>query len=202
MAAAGSIYILINPSIQGMLKIGKTTKSAEVRARELSTHTGLPTAFLVAYEVYVCDCDRAERDVHDRLKVFRVSDDREFFSAPLKRAIEVLEETAYVYPVDAPQWTCEDELLNVEFRGKLWESDELLDTAKSIERSDPSEAIARLALATQIGGGRKSVNLLISIGQRLHTSDVEKALDLIERYTTDDRFRPIVEDLFHRLGII
>ncbi len=37
----GHIYILMNPTMPGYLKIGMTTRSPEERARELSNSTGV-----------------------------------------------------------------------------------------------------------------------------------------------------------------
>jgi len=93
-AATGYIYILINPAMKDLLKIGKTTRSPEERAVEISQGTGIPTPFVVAYEEQVHDCDLAERIIHDRLKEYRYSRDREFFQIPLKDAVRVAREVA------------------------------------------------------------------------------------------------------------
>src|SRR3954466_7359261 len=53
----GFVYILINPSLPGLVKIGKTTRSSESRAMELSAPTGLPTPFIVAFDEEFDDCD-------------------------------------------------------------------------------------------------------------------------------------------------
>jgi hypothetical protein len=88
----GYIYILTNPSIKRMVKIGRTMRPPEERAAELSKHTGLPTAFSVAYHERVSDCDLVENLVHEKLNAFRVSEDREFFKMPLKEAIQIVAE--------------------------------------------------------------------------------------------------------------
>ncbi len=88
--ARGYVYILENKSLHGRLKIGKTTRTPEQRAKELSS-TGLPTPFIVAYSVYVFDCDAAERYVHSKLDRYRISNNREFFSVPLEKAIGLLD---------------------------------------------------------------------------------------------------------------
>lgn len=49
MIEPGHIYILVNPSMEGLVKIGKTTRDPESRARELSQATGVPTPFYVAF---------------------------------------------------------------------------------------------------------------------------------------------------------
>ena len=51
--AAGYIYALINPSLEGLVKIGKTTRDPTDRVRELSSSTAAPTPFVLAFDVYV-----------------------------------------------------------------------------------------------------------------------------------------------------
>ena len=92
MAEKGYIYILMNASMPKLLKIGKTTKAPEERASELSVSTGVPTPYHVAYHVWVEDCDGTEKEIHDKLAPYRISNKREFFSAPLKLAISLLSE--------------------------------------------------------------------------------------------------------------
>ena len=90
------VYILINPSMKGLLKIGMTNRSPEDRALELSGSTNMPTPFSVAYDEIVPDGYLAEKIIHEELarKGFRVSDSREFFSIPLKTAIQVVSQVA------------------------------------------------------------------------------------------------------------
>lgn len=92
MSEPGHIYVMINPSIEGLVKIGKTTRDPESRAKELSQATGVATPFYVAYSIEVEDCHSAEEYVHAVLehKGFKRSPNREFFEMPLRDAIEVL----------------------------------------------------------------------------------------------------------------
>lgn len=92
MKAAGIVYVLINPSFQGLLKIGKTERSSEERARELSIATGVPTPFIVAFEEHFDDCVAAEKLVHALLEEqgCRVTQNREFFSLALKDAVRAV----------------------------------------------------------------------------------------------------------------
>ncbi|MGL4909067.1 MAG: GIY-YIG nuclease family protein [Bacteroidales bacterium] len=87
--AQGYVYALINPSLHGLVKVGKTIKEPEVRAKEISSDTGVPTPFIVAFKVFVSDCDSAESYLHSLLEVkgFRVNKNREFFNAPLEEII-------------------------------------------------------------------------------------------------------------------
>jgi len=97
MSNVGHVYILVNPSHK-LLKIGKTTKTPEERAAELSS-TGVPAPFMVAYFERVSDCDLAEARVHAELAAFRVNGDREFFSVSLKVAIKAVSEVAGSFPI-------------------------------------------------------------------------------------------------------
>ena len=92
MKEPGYIYVLVNPSMEGLVKIGKTTRDPESRAKELSQATGVATPFYVAFNIYVPDCHSAEEFVHAILehKGFRNTPNREFFQMPLSQAIEVL----------------------------------------------------------------------------------------------------------------
>lgn len=95
----GYIYALINPSLQGLIKVGKTTRHPKDRAKELSSHTGVPTPYIVAYYKKVGDCNKAERYVHSQLENngFRVSENREFFNASLADVIDIMLEAETVY---------------------------------------------------------------------------------------------------------
>jgi hypothetical protein len=87
----GWVYILINTSIDpSLLKIGMTTKTPEERAAEISSATGVPTPYIVAYEAQVKECARAERLVHEALCMYRVNARREFFQLPLKVAVDTV----------------------------------------------------------------------------------------------------------------
>jgi cold shock CspA family protein len=89
MTESGYVYALINVSMQGLVKIGRTQRDPDERARELSTATGVPTPFVLVFDAYFQDCARAEAYVHTVLesKNYRVTSNREFFVAPVKEVI-------------------------------------------------------------------------------------------------------------------
>ncbi|MBT4552270.1 GIY-YIG nuclease family protein [bacterium] len=90
----GWIYILINPALKkDLLKIGKTKRHPEARAKELST-TGIPTEFHVAYELEVKNCDKVEAIIHKKLSSYRYTRNREFFKIPLRKAILIMNNIA------------------------------------------------------------------------------------------------------------
>jgi hypothetical protein len=48
--AVGYLYVLVNSSMPGLVKVGKTARSPTQRADELSGVTGVATPFIVAFE--------------------------------------------------------------------------------------------------------------------------------------------------------
>lgn len=88
----GHLYVLANSAMPGLIKIGKTTRSPTERAYELSSATGLPTPFIVVYEQLFSSCSSAELFVHTYLALrgHRVSDNREFFNAPVNDVIRAI----------------------------------------------------------------------------------------------------------------
>lgn len=67
-------------------KIGMTCRSVEERMRELSQFSGVPVPFRAVHSVRVIDCVLAEELLHEKLDVFRLQPNREFFDLPLARA--------------------------------------------------------------------------------------------------------------------
>ncbi|MCM2535199.1 GIY-YIG nuclease family protein [Neobacillus pocheonensis] len=94
MSNPGYIYILINPSIEGMVKIGKTTRDPGDRVAELSSATGVPTPFILVYKEYFSNCTLAETIIHGFLeeKGNRVSSNREFFNIAVWEAIKIIQD--------------------------------------------------------------------------------------------------------------
>ena len=106
----GYVYALINSSLKGLVKVGKTTRNPEQRAVELSSATGVPTPFIVGYEILVEDCDAAEIFVHEILGIMglRLAKNREFFQASLSQVVSALVECQGIYGIDSEDY-CEDE---------------------------------------------------------------------------------------------
>lgn len=89
-AGCGIVYILTNPSMPGLVKIGMTTRDMSARLRELNAATGVPQAFEVIYTIRVSDCAAAERSVHEALREKRTNQGREFFQVSTAEAIDAL----------------------------------------------------------------------------------------------------------------
>lgn len=87
----GIVYVLTNPSMPGLVKIGKTTRgSIEVRLSELYS-TGVPVPFECAYAGRVQDETRVERAFHLAFGPYRINPKREFFQIEPEQAIALLE---------------------------------------------------------------------------------------------------------------
>lgn len=91
---SGYIYVMMNPSMQGIVKIGFTRRTPEERLEELSKATGVPTPFILVYKEHFNDCIRAEKLIHSMLEERgeKVSSNREFFSTEVSKAIKVVQE--------------------------------------------------------------------------------------------------------------
>ena len=94
MGAPGFIYVLANPSMPDLVKIGRTERSAADRVRELSAATGVPTPFVLIYEAAFDDCAEAEVLIHRELEErgARLAPNREFFTVRIHEAVRAVVE--------------------------------------------------------------------------------------------------------------
>lgn len=60
----GILYVLTNPVMLGLVKIGCTTGQLEDRIKELSSHTGVPVAFSCHFAAQVSDMAVKEKTLH------------------------------------------------------------------------------------------------------------------------------------------
>ena len=89
----GCVYILKNPAMPGLIKIGYTTRTAEDRARELYDGAlGVPKPFVVAH---INDCEepqKLEAIIHEKLTKYRINKNREFFEYPADDANQLVKD--------------------------------------------------------------------------------------------------------------
>jgi hypothetical protein len=83
------VYILTNPTIPDLIKIGRTT-NLEDRLRNLSSHSGVPIPFEVFYACQVDDAVKVERHIHEGFGDHRVNPKREFFRVNPERVLAIL----------------------------------------------------------------------------------------------------------------
>ena len=89
---AGYVYVLVNSSMPGLVKVGKTRRLPSERVQELSSATGVATPFVVAFEELCDDCDAVESAIHAELEErgFRQAQNREFFRATPNEVIRIM----------------------------------------------------------------------------------------------------------------
>lgn len=111
MSDKGYVYVLVNPSMEGYVKIGKTKRKPEVRVQELSQATGVPTPFILAYAACVNDCSHAETYLHTffETKGKRVSDNREFFDVTTTEAIDAIHQYQNEFGIAVDNGDIEDD---------------------------------------------------------------------------------------------
>ena len=85
----GTVYVLTNPAMEGLVKIGKTTRDVSLRLADLYT-TGVPLPFECEYAAKVKDVDATEKAFHLGFKKDRVNIKREFFKIDPEQAIAFL----------------------------------------------------------------------------------------------------------------
>jgi hypothetical protein len=84
-----------------VLKIGRTGRTVDTRAKELSRPTGVPTPFQCEYTLAVDDSIRAERIVHRVLDRYRIHPRREFFKVPHLDIVRACFDTLDAYQCSA-----------------------------------------------------------------------------------------------------
>jgi len=87
---AGIVYVLSNPSMPGIVKIGQTSRKIDERLRELSTSTGVPQPFSREALFSSSNPIKDEQKIHNNLSAARVSDNREFFRLSPKDAVDAI----------------------------------------------------------------------------------------------------------------
>ena len=85
----GIVYILTNPAMPGLVKIGQTTNEITNRMIELNT-TGVPFPFDCLFACEVDNCKLVENTLHKAFYPYRVNPKREFFQIDPDQAIVVL----------------------------------------------------------------------------------------------------------------
>ena len=82
----GIVYVLTNPAMLCMVKIGKTGREVEARLNDLYTR-GVPLPFECANAARVADMDKVEKAFHNVFCPYRVNPRWEFFSIEPEQTI-------------------------------------------------------------------------------------------------------------------
>ncbi len=84
------VYVLTNPAMPGLVKIGKTTQAdVSLRMNQLYT-TGVPVPFECVYAIAVEDCSSVELALHIAFGPSRINPNREFFKIDPEQAVAIL----------------------------------------------------------------------------------------------------------------
>lgn len=90
---AGYIYVMRSAAHEkDIFKIGLTTRTTDIRSKELSRSTSSPDHFLTVQEWATPDCMLAEKLIHERLAPHRINPSREFFKADYKDIAVVIQD--------------------------------------------------------------------------------------------------------------
>ena len=93
MAKYGIVYLLTNPVMPGLVKIGMTAQEdIDKRMKELYT-TGVPVPFecQFACKVKTSDCSKIEKALHTAFAPQRINANREFFRIQVEQAKAILD---------------------------------------------------------------------------------------------------------------
>jgi hypothetical protein len=84
------VYVLTNPAMENLIKIGKTTRNdVQTRMRELYT-TGVPVPFECVHASEVKDATATEKALHEAFAHSRINPKREFFKLSPTAPIAIL----------------------------------------------------------------------------------------------------------------
>ena len=136
----GFLYILSNPSMPGLLKIGMTEGDVSDRITQLSSGTGVAEPFVLEASITSTDPLRDERLVHERLAPYR-KPKREFFELSVPDAVATLQQVLS----RVPTYVRSDSLLQVTEKSQFTAADH--DSDREREFESPLERIRRFGPA-------------------------------------------------------
>lgn len=87
MDDSGNLYVLTNPFMPGLVKIGCTTGPVEERIKALSSGTGVPVAFQCHFAAKVDDMAAKEKTLQQLFSDRRVNPNREFFQVAPEKVV-------------------------------------------------------------------------------------------------------------------
>ena len=87
----GTVYVLTNPAMPDLVKIGTTGGDMATRLADLYKATGVPARFECALAVRVRNAAAVEKALHAAFDDRRVNPDREFFGIAPEQATAILE---------------------------------------------------------------------------------------------------------------
>mgnify|MGYP000948657467 CR=1 FL=1 len=146
------VYVLTNPAMPGLVKIGLTSSDdAAVRLAQLYS-TGVPFPFHLEFACRVQNADEVERALHRAFAPNRVNPKREFFSIEADQAISILK------------------LLHVE------------DATKELDATPTQIAVQEVEAGVQYAARRPNLNFVemgIPVGSLLHFTEGDASVVVV-----------------------
>ena len=84
----GFVYVLTNPSMRGLVKIGQTSRDVKSRVKELSSVTSTPKPFKVQICIKTSDPEKLEKELHKEFSYKKY--DKEFFKVGIQQATKII----------------------------------------------------------------------------------------------------------------
>lgn len=199
----GFIYVMTNPTMPGLAKVGMTTRDPSFRKDELSKATGVATPFTIVFIQPVKNCIAAESWVHETLELAgaRHSLNREFFNAPLHEIVRVVANSSEV-GADDQSSVLSSELVNESDGTSLKElGDKYLLGQGAVISASKALRYYKLALEAECWEALPAASSLLR-GKYGLKPDPETELNLIESATRSGQwwFFPLAAELFSGLG--
>ena len=85
------VYVLSNPSLPNIFKIGYTSATPEERAQPISSATAVVLPYKVEYAFHCWNGEKLEHEIHKYLDSYRVNNQREFFQVEFDQAKSIIE---------------------------------------------------------------------------------------------------------------
>jgi hypothetical protein len=154
MDDTGIIYVLTNPFMPGLVKIGCTTGPVEERIKSLSSVTGVPVAFQCHFAAHVEQMAVKEKTLHQLFSDRRVNPNREFFQVAPEKVVLAIRMGPFteVTPgkVDIPK-----------------------EEEQALEKAEEAETNRRGRINLQAIGIKPGTELMLSRGQDVHATVIE-----------------------------
>jgi hypothetical protein len=130
------VYVLSNPAMPGLLKIGMTDKTnLSLRMKELYT-TGVPLPFDCVYACIVEDNAVVEKAMHTKFAKHRINPKREFFKVGARATVKALKKFELQDITSCFRMDFDSHLLEEE-------KDARRSARRKLERTDPTIAEAK-----------------------------------------------------------
>lgn len=102
MVGSQWVYVLTNPTMPGLCKIGFTKNKPSERVKQINSGTGVAMDFVVEWAFPCFNAHDVEKQVHKYLEDngFRVSKNKEFFNVSVNEAKAVVERIGEPYKMN------------------------------------------------------------------------------------------------------